>query len=101
MYRSVFVVSVVALMLGGCLSSGSNPNCRTTVLPGQGDFQLCSVGNVIFLEPVAGTYVAQGPAPNAAEPVAAAEAPPQEPALEIDPATGEPSLGEEEPVVIN
>ncbi len=98
MFRAVFIVPTAALMLGGCLSSGSNPNCRVTVLPEQGSFQMCSVGNVILMEPAGGTYVTQAPSPEAE---VAADPTPEEPALEIDPTSGESSLGEDEPVVIN
>ena len=50
MPRALFFVPLLALSLAGCLGNGTNPTCRTTTLPGDGAYEICTVGRVITLE---------------------------------------------------
>ncbi|MCW2307218.1 hypothetical protein [Rhodobium gokarnense] len=50
MPRALFFAPLLALSLAGCLGDGTNPTCRMTTLPGEGAYEICTVGRVITLE---------------------------------------------------
>ena len=97
MQRTLFLIPTFALTLAGCVTGGSNPNCRPAMFADGSSYQVCTVGNVILMERVTvGRYRAEPVA--YASPDAADPAPRSEPAAEDAPdAEAGP---DEEPVVI-